>query len=562
MFEAAAWPAERFDLRVDEKTGLPAGMHAGGWVVPMVATTPRLNKPPLVYWLQVASAWVMTAGDPERDAIWMYRLPSLLCAVGTVLITWRVGLRMFDARVAWLAAALLAVCPMVVWDAHQARADQLLTVCTAGAMACLWMVMKKERAGGGGWAVGLWVCVGLGVMAKGFITPLVTLSAVAAICAAERSLRTARLTRPLLGVVIVALVVAPWVWLLSRQVGLEVYGREVWREVFLRAATGAKDGGRSFIPPGTHLVLLGLLFWPGCLLVWPAIGRAIERAWGKAPLEGTLWARVRARLALMKFKAQGRRAELFLLAWIVPTWIVFELSPAKLPHYTMPLYPAIALLAARELFAAQARLRIGGRLGVWGWVGIGALLPIVAAAAIGISDSAQEGKVGAVVFVIGLIGLPVWGMLLVAVQFVRGHRWVSASVMALCACAFMLALALHVVAPVLVRAEKPKLLTGNLTERLFERVRAIDPRQERPLASVYGEDSVVFQSRGRVQKIAPADQAAWLDLNPAGILIGTKEADAPHRDAWLIGNYAVLAPRLWSDGKFSDPPLPAWKVKP
>jgi 4-amino-4-deoxy-L-arabinose transferase-like glycosyltransferase len=399
-------------------------------------------------------------------------------------------------------------------------------------------------------------------MAKGFITPLVVVSAVVAVCAAERSLRAARLTRPLLGVVIVALVVAPWVWLLSRQVGLEVYGREVWREVFLRAATGAKDGGRSFVPPGTHVVLLGWLFWPGCLLVWPAVGRAIERAWGKGAVKGTLWARVRGRLASMKTKARGRRAELFLIAWIVPTWIVFELSPAKLPHYTMPLYPAIALLAARELFAAQARLRVGGRLGVWGWVAIGALLPLAAAAAVWVSDSAPEGKVGAVVFVIGLIGLPVWGMLLVAVQFVRGHRWVSASVTAVCACAYMLALALHVVAPVLVRAEKPKLLTGNLTERLFERVRAIDPRQERPLASVYGEDSVVFQSRGRVEKIAAADQAKWLELNPAGILIGTKEADAPHRDAWLIGNYAVLAPRRWSDGKFSDPPPPAWKVNP
>ncbi len=36
----------------------------------------------------------------------------------------------------------------------------------------------------------------------------------------------------------------------------------------------------------------------------------------------------------------------FLLAWLVPSWIVFELVVTKLPHYVLPLYPAIAILIA------------------------------------------------------------------------------------------------------------------------------------------------------------------------------------------------------------------------
>ncbi len=569
MFEQAVLPPADQDLRVDERTGLPLGLHAGGWVVPMYQNTPRLNKPPLIYWLQVASAWAMTGGDPSRDAVWIYRLPSLLSAIGTVLITWRLGLRMFDARVAWLAGALLAVSPIVVWDAHQARADQLLTFCTAGAMACLWLVYRGGSHGGGrtGWVLGLWVCVGLGVLTKGFITPLVVLGALAALCVATRSLRPARLARPLIGLVVVVAVAAPWVWLLSSHVGLDVYGREVWREVFLRAATGAKDGGRSFVPPGAHLLLLGVLFWPGCLLVWPAFGRAVDRAWGLSTggTEGrasSVWGRVRARLTAIRGRADGRGAELFLLAWLVPAWIVFELSPAKLPHYTMPLYPALALLTARAFFSSQARLRVGGRLGVWGWFAVGALLPLAACAAVMLGDATRDVKVGAAVFIVGLIAVPAWGGLLVAVQFIRGQRWVSAGVTAVCVAAFQLAMVLHVVVPLLERAERPRLLTGNLTARIFDQVRAIDPRGERPLASVYHEDSVVFQSRGRVQKISAKDQAAWLAENPAGVLIGTPSADALHRDGWSVGGYSVLAPVRWSDGRYSDPPPPAWKVKP
>jgi 4-amino-4-deoxy-L-arabinose transferase-like glycosyltransferase len=36
----------------------------------------------------------------------------------------------------------------------------------------------------------------------------------------------------------------------------------------------------------------------------------------------------------------------FLLAWLLPSWIVFELIVTKLPHYVLPLYPAIAILIA------------------------------------------------------------------------------------------------------------------------------------------------------------------------------------------------------------------------
>jgi 4-amino-4-deoxy-L-arabinose transferase-like glycosyltransferase len=36
----------------------------------------------------------------------------------------------------------------------------------------------------------------------------------------------------------------------------------------------------------------------------------------------------------------------FLLCWIVPAWLVFEAVPTKLPHYTLPLFPALALIGA------------------------------------------------------------------------------------------------------------------------------------------------------------------------------------------------------------------------
>src|SRR5205823_13148825 len=73
-------------------------------------------------------------------------------------------------------------------------------------------------------------------------------------------------------------------------------------------------------PPGTYLVLFWATFWPGAVLT----GAAIPAIWS----------------------ARREPGAKFLLAWIVPSWIVLELVVTKLPHYVLPAYPAIAILIA------------------------------------------------------------------------------------------------------------------------------------------------------------------------------------------------------------------------
>ena len=327
-------------------------MESGDFVVPRIQDRPRLNKPPLVYWLQCAS--VAAFGDePGRwpnGNIWVFRVPSALCALASVLLTWRLGLRMLDPRAAALGAALLAVCPMVAWDAHQARADQLLLLTVIGAQHALWLCWSDLRRGRpartGAW-VGLWVWMGIGVLAKGPITPMIALLTTGALCWQSWGWRWIAGLRPAAGIAIVCAIVAPWVVAVGMQVGWSNYLHTVWDETIGRSA-GAKEG--HWGPPGYHLVLLCVLFWPGVMLT----GLAVRRAW--------------------KLRRHG--PELFLLAWIIPSWLVFEIVSTKLPHYTMPLYPAVALLSARAVLAADTRRlagmrEFGTRIGLFLWVVIG-----------------------------------------------------------------------------------------------------------------------------------------------------------------------------------------------
>ena len=149
--------------------------ESGDFAVPRVQDRPRLNKPPLIYWVQCGSLAIFGDHGRENEGIWVYRLPSALCAIGTVILTWRLGRKLFDPRAAWLGAAFLAVCPMVVWDAHQARADQLLLLTVVGSQFALWHVIDAHRRGRGtlGWALVFWLAIGAGIMAKGPITPMI-----------------------------------------------------------------------------------------------------------------------------------------------------------------------------------------------------------------------------------------------------------------------------------------------------------------------------------------------------------------------------------------------------
>lgn len=537
MFEAIALPA---DQQRDN-------WHDGGLAIPKIQDRPRLNKPPLVYWLHTATASILTTGRPLLDAIWMYRLPSAIAATIAVLLTWRLGLAMFDPRVGLLAAALLAVCPMVVWDAHQARADQLLLASTTLAQLGLWRAWRESRQRANQHArpcasltttAILWGGIALGILAKGPLTPMIAALTAAAICAFARDARWLRTTRPILGLTIIVLALAPWLFAVAGSVGLSNYLNIVRNETITRSAT-AKEG--HWGPPGYHLVLLPVLFWPGSLVTGLAIAHAFRRALRarseQVDTPDTTPSRIatlKRKLAAIRHLRIARRSEAFCLAWIIPSWIVFELVSTKLPHYTLPLYPAIALLTARGLLAIAAgtdlgAARPGARLGFAIWVGIG--IAITVAMPLGLAILGAHALAFAAAVVLALSGVwLIW----------RARRQISIGQLAI---AQLTALAAAVIAMInITGVVLPNARALWITDRLAAIIHeqpepATGPR---PIAALgYHEDSLIFATRGRATRIDDAD--AWARRNPGGILIAPAGTAAG-----LVADSAINAELLGS----------------
>lgn len=495
MFESVALdPADR-----------DPALHSGGLIIPNVAARPRLNKPPLIYWLQSASAWACTAGHPARDAIWMYRLPSVVGALVAVLATWRIARTMMPPAPAFLAGALLAVSPIVVWDAHQARADQVLLACTTVAMGALWRLwsMRTDRPR---WtpALTFWIALALAVLTKGPITPMIAALTVLSLCIVSREWRWLARLRPAIGLPLLLAIVLPWVIAVAQRVGWHEYACIVYDETLGRS-TGAKEG--HWAPPGYHTLLSAVLFWPGSLLTLAAVARALRAA---RPLAPSLPDQPRRSLiARWRARETGDDTARFLLAWLLPSWIVFELVSTKLPHYTMPLYPALALLTALAVADVLARApgaidlarhRLG--LAIWILIGLGwvAAMPGALAVAVGGNIGIPFGALTAVVALVTLL----FG----TVPPTMHRRPVALHLVAVLTLTLSIAVSLGVLLP---RAR-----TIWVSPRLAE-ILADHPG---PVAAVgYHEDSLVFLTRGRLDRIRREDAPAWLAAHPDGVLI-------------------------------------------
>jgi 4-amino-4-deoxy-L-arabinose transferase-like glycosyltransferase len=288
----------------------------------------RAKKPVGIYWMQAASAHLLGA---ER-AIWAYRLPSVIGALAAVLLTFFFGQGLVGRPAALIGAALLSGAFILVSEAHQAKTDAVLLATIVAAQGVLGQFYMASRGAakrpGQALILTFWVAQGLGILIKGPIVPLISLLTLASLWIADRRIGWVKGLRPLAGLLVVAAMVGPWVAAISTATEGQFIGQAVKTDL-LPKLLGAQESHGA--PPGYFLLLMTATLWPASLFVVPGFVRAI--------------------------KARQATALRFCLAWIIPGWILFEAVPTKLPHYILPTYPALALLAGLAVAADDAVLR-------------------------------------------------------------------------------------------------------------------------------------------------------------------------------------------------------------
>lgn len=324
-------------------------VDSGDFIDIRFQSDPRYKKPVGIYWLQAGmsqAARSLGLASTERAP---YRLPSSIGATGAVLALYLGFRRLIGEREAFIGAVFLACTVVLVLEAHLAKTDamQLATIVTMQAGLARVYCTHPSR---GSWQARLlfWLGLGLGMLIKGPVAPTVACLTLATICWRERSFWPLRELQPWRWIALPILIVVPWLLSIQGLSDGQFVQDSLGRDFLAKILEGQESHGA---PPGTYLLLTPFLLWPVSWLLIPG-------AW----------------LGLHGHQTELSRFRTFAFAWLVPAWILFEVVPTKLPHYVLPLIPALCLLGglgfeqknppqASRLSASRWPERIG--TGVW-----------------------------------------------------------------------------------------------------------------------------------------------------------------------------------------------------
>jgi 4-amino-4-deoxy-L-arabinose transferase-like glycosyltransferase len=302
---------------------------------------------PGAHWLQavVVSTAEAAGFTSARTNIWLYRLPSLFGAIAAVLLTYWAALAFVSRRASLMAAGMMATSLLLGVQARLAKADALLLLCIVAAMGALARVyLTARRKPGEAVPVHViaifWTALAAGVLIKGVAIVLMVGFTVVTLAVLDRSWRWPGQLRPIVGLLwFAALVAVPLALILSAADEAGVAG-----EITARLLGGFEGHGGL---PGYYLVLFWLMFWPGAVLA--------------------------GLVAPMVWRVRSEPGAQFLLAWLVPSWLFFELIPIKAPYHVLPLYPAVAILIAGIIERGSLATMRGMQFGLAGWM----IVPLV-----------------------------------------------------------------------------------------------------------------------------------------------------------------------------------------
>jgi hypothetical protein len=481
-------------------------VETGDYVRIRFGEVERNKKPAGIHWAQAGVVHILEAvGYPARDRIWPYRVPSFLGALAAVLATYAFGRVTVGRRAAFLGAAMLAGCFVLVVETHIAKTDAALLGTVAVAMGLMGRAYLNPGAFTAGQAAAFWLVLGLSVLLKGPIGPLVPLLAGVTLGIADKGwsngLPWLRALRPGSGLALLLLAAAPWFIAVS----IATEGRFLADAVGgdMLSKVGAADENH-WGPPGYYLAIFGITAFPAAFIVL----RAIPGLWGD------------------RLQPPTR----FLLAWAVPVWLMFEAVTTKLPHYALPAYPAIMLLAAQ--WAMDPLRREPPR---WlRWLSVAAL----AGAAFGLALAAValpvlvDGPVSRV----SLLALPVAAALVfLALKALAAGKPGRAALLAV-----LFAVPLNAV---ILEGVLPRLTAPWISPRLAALVRGAEPALPDEAFGVVGyhEPSLTFALGAEIRLLRDGEAAARFLAEAPGRLaaVADRQQAAFHAAASSLG----LAPR-------------------
>lgn len=351
-------PLDRDEARYMQATAQM--LQSGNYIDVRFQDKPRYLQPAGIYWLEALSMKLVNkvTHKPFQQAVWVYRIPSLLAAVGSVLLTVWIGSLLFDSYIGLLAGLFLSVSVLLTAEGRMATIDTTLLffiLLAQSSVARAWISRSLKETLPVSVALIYWGAIGCGMMLKGPVILIPTLLTPLSLALIQKDRSWWHSLRPAWGWLIALAILLPWCIAIAIVSHGQFFTDAVGTNFLGKVASGQQAHG---LPPGYYLLVFLIAFWPGSVF--------------------TAWA--------LPFIWKERKTDSvkFLLCWILPHWLVFEAIATKLPHYVLPTYPAIAILTSAALWKISDQWH--GPVSRWGrglfslyaalWTVVGVILAV------------------------------------------------------------------------------------------------------------------------------------------------------------------------------------------
>ena len=322
-------------------------LTSGDWVTSRIDGVPYFEKAPAVYWAIAISYKIFGVHD------WSARIPIALAAIALCWLTAAFGVWAFGKRAGFYAGLCLSTCIGLFLFTRILIPDVMLTFTTALAMWAFLRIVEEEEPRSRLWAALLAASLGVGLLLKSLIAVVFPVGAAIVYLLITHQLFSARIWKGLhffSGALIVLVIAAPWhilatirnppYFAFTLHSGPGHYHGFLWffviNEQLLRFL------GRRF--PHDYNTVPRLYFWLFHLIwLFP-------------------WSVYFPAVAKLSFKPVDRagRTRLLALCWAGFVLVFFTFSTTQ-EYYSMPCYPALALLLGSAMAANGAWVRRGTR---------------------------------------------------------------------------------------------------------------------------------------------------------------------------------------------------------
>jgi 4-amino-4-deoxy-L-arabinose transferase-like glycosyltransferase len=339
-------------------------IESGNWITMRLDGVLYLEKAPLKYWLIAGSFAIFGVHD------WAARLPIALAAIALCWVVARMGAWAFSERAGFYAGLMLATSAGLFLFTRVMIPDVMLTLAIALAIWSFLRALDEEEPRPGLWAIVLAASLAAGVLVKGLVGIVLPAGGAFFYLALTRrvfDLRSWRRLRPASGLLIFLAIAAPWHVLATLQ-------NQPYFDFTLQSEPGQYRGFFWFYFINEHVLRF--------------LGRRYPRDYNTVPLFQFWllhlvwlfpWSVLLPWAARLGFRPADRagRTRLLALCWTGFVLLFFSLSTSQ-EYYSMPVYPALALLLGSAAAAFPRRAESGIRVvGVVAAIALAAILAIL-----------------------------------------------------------------------------------------------------------------------------------------------------------------------------------------